>query len=613
MKLARTLSLVLCLLLLTSLPVTVLAAEVPDAPELSVTQLAGRFSLSWSAPYNGGSPITGYRYTYYLSSEEGDVHPWVNVDAARTSDTTPSLDRYGEEYTFRIQALNQSGESAETVVHKTLLHQNHIEVSRVRDRVEQTSFSATLQEASSATALKTFLEGQIKDINSKVSATVNLTSFEAAQLTQTGSFQFTVSLALGNPGEPTYASTVTSPLKGIISSSGKLSTPEISIATSATGGLTYEIKNTSTAAQAEVIQNYKISVFDTVNDQAVVNDYSVNAAEKTGVINLSAGLKGEATYRAAVKACSSDSLKYLDSDLSELSAAAQAGRIPITIRPNVTEKYYGDTEPVFGYEIVKGPNPLPTGVDLKLTFTRASGTDVGTYAFSFQQTDTNYLVTLEESVFEILKRPLVIRPANREVIFEEGVSFLLEGVARADGLLDGDVISSLEFDPKDARGDVGEFEIAPVRAVILSGSKDVTKNYDISFAAGKLIVHPVGYTPEETEGGGFQLWLLLVILAAVLLIAAGIVLFILLRKRQPDEEESEELPEEALVTEETGPDSTEGYDEYLEIIELEDAENTSDEEAPEEDLSFSPPETDVSMQATIEEIENAQAKTETEE
>ncbi|MBQ2253227.1 MAG: fibronectin type III domain-containing protein [Clostridia bacterium] len=625
MKFKRILALALCLCLALPLTLSVaFAASAPSAPELSVTQLAGRFSLSWSVPYNGGSEITGYRYTYYLSEEEPTEPTWINiVDTSRTQDTTPLLDRYGEEYTFRIKAVNAQGESEETVVHKSLQHQNHIDVYRVRDRVEQASFSATLQEASTSKALKKFLEGQIKEMNSKVKATVNVTSFEAAQLTQTGAFKFTVSLSLGNPGEPTYASTVTETLTGVISSSGKLSAPTITIDTSEEGGLTYEITTTGTAAQAEVIQGFKVSVFDTVNDQAVVSDYNISASEKTGTINLSAGLKGEATYRAAVKACSADELKYLDSDLSELSAAATAGRIPVTLRPSVTEKFYGDTEPIFSYEIVKGPNPLPTGVDLKLTFTRAQGNDVGTYAFSFQQTDTNYLVTLEESVFEILARPITIRPADRELNYQQGTTYLPDGIAKSEGLVEGDKIDSVEYDPKDARGDVGEFEITPIGAVITSGGKDVTKNYDISFEPGKVIVRPVGYDAGEAESDeeDSSLLLILIIIAAVLLIAAAVVLVILLRKKNTEEDEETEGEEETedTIDEETPPDSTEGYEEYLEIIDLEEVENEAEaDDAPSEDTLgedefFTPPETDSATQATIEEIENAQAKTEAEE
>lgn len=608
MKFIRILALVLCLLLL---PFSVFATEVPGAPELTVTQLAGRFALSWSVPNNGGSAIEKYLISYHASNNS-EVKFEDTVYAPSTEYTTPSLDTYGTEYTFRIKAVNELGESRETVVYKTLLHQNHIEVARVRDRVEQASFSATLQEATTPEALKRFLERQIAEISAEVSATINISSFEAAQLTQVGSFQFTVSLSLGMPGENTYASTVTSPLKGVISSSGKLSTPKITIATSEAGGLAYQITNTGTAAQAEVIQSYKISIYDTLNDQAVVTDYNVNAAEKSGIINLSAGLKGEATYRATVKACSADSMKYLDSEPSELSGAARAGRIPLTIRPNVTQKYYGDTEPIFGYEIVKGPNPLPTGVELRLTLNRAEGTDVGTYGFSFQQTDANYLVTLEETLFEILPRPITIRPADREVIYEEGATFLLQELGEVQGLLAGDVITALEFNPADARGAVGEFEISAMRAVITSGGKDVTKNYDITYLAGKLIVHPVGYTPEMQRNDGGMLWMIIIIAAAVLLLILGVVLFFVLRARSADYEEEyeEDLPEEE-GEESALPDNTQDYEEYLEILGEEtvqaEPETEPETEAQEEIAPVSLP------QETIEEIENAQAKTENEE
>lgn len=624
MNRSKLLSLLLALTVLLGLLTPVLsvsAATAPAAPTLTVTQLAGKFALSWNTPANGGSAITSYSYVYYPSSEEGsDARTPVIVDASRGGDETPALDRYGEEYTFRFWATNAIGNSPETVVYAKLLHQNHITVTRVKDRLEAESFSATLQEAPNEEALKAFLEAQVAQIDDSVTASVNVSSFEAAQLTQAGEFQFTVSLSMGNPAEPSYASTITKTLKGVISSSGKLSTPKIAVTTSEEGGFYYQITTTGTAAQADAIQSFKITLYDVLNEQAALTDYTVNATEKSGTIPLSSGLKGESKYRAAVKACSADTLRFLDSDLSELSTPAEAGRIPITVRPSVTEKYYGDTEPIFGYEIVSGPNPLPSGVDLKLTFSRAEGTEVGTYAFTHQQTDTNYLVTMEAAVFEILPRPLSIRAADREVIFEEGTTWLLQGYGEADGLITGDVITALEFAPTDARGSVGSFEITPVRATVLSGERDVTKNYDITFLPGTLTVHPIGYTPEGESS--FPLWILFVILAAVLLIAAVVILLLLLKKHKGDPEDDEPLPTEEATDGEQTPSASDGdYEEYLEIIDLESVEKEAEAEA--EPTPADPPESAEQadetaaedapakdeVEATIEQIETAQKNT----
>lgn len=648
MKFKRFLAVFLLVLLVLPASSGVFADNAPDAPKLSVTQLAGKFTLTWNTPsYNGGTPVTHFRYTYYPTSEEGLKEPkWVKVDAGRTTATTELLDRYQEEYTFRIKAVNESGlESEETVVLADLLHKNHIEISTLCKRLKTTNFTPTIKEAESQGALKAYLEKRIQEINSNVKITVNITEFVEAQLTQGGSFQASVEVSLGNPAEmATYATDIVD-LQGNISSSGQLAAPKITLATSEQGGLAYEISTTGTAAQAEYIKSYKISIYDASNNQLALGDYEISAAQKKGVIPLSSDIKGGETYRAQAIACSTDTLKYFNSETGEDSNTAVAGRMAITIRPTNTQKIYGDTEPTFGYEIVKGPVALPTGVALKLTFSRAQGTEVGTYAMTYQQTDTNYEVTVEDAVFEILPRPITIRPTDRELTYSEGTSYLPNEASTAEGLLTGDTVETLEFDPADARSSVGEFEIAPISAVITSGGKDVTKNYDITFEPGKLIIRPVGYdgSGSETETttiyrflwftfeGGFPWLFVLVVVAILLLIAAAVVLIIVLRKRSLAEDGEETEDGEPIPAEDAGEKgdeataATEGYDEYLEIIDLEEIENTA-QDAPEaadepaeaddtlpEQESFFPPETDSATQATIEEIENAQAKAENEE
>lgn len=560
------------------------AAQPPSAPKLTVTQNAGYFSLSWSQP-RSEEPILGYVCSYGLVSEGEAGRLPVNVDKQQLSADTPQLDAYGQLYEFTVYAVSAAGDGdVSDTVTATLLHQNDINVQKAKTAIEGTTFTATINEAGTADALKQWLQNQIVALKYNVTVSVSVSSFEPAELTKTGSFIFTASLSIGNTWEPHYANTVTAPIKGSISSSGKLSTPKIVIQSSGEGGIAYTITTTGPASQAEMIESFKVTVYNAVNDEVVVADYTVNAAEKIGVLGLGIGLKGETSYRLAVKACSNNTLKYLDSELSDTSVVAKAGRIPITVKPDIAEKLYGDTEPVFGYKIENGPDPLPTGVDLKLSFSRAEGEDIGTYAFTYVQTDTNYEVTVADTVFTIQKRPLEIIPATREVIFENGVTYLPNEVGEAVGLVEGDEITTLEFSSKDARGEVGEYEISAVRAVIMSGSKDVTKNYEITFSPGKLIVRPVGYSPQGS--GGFPLWAVFVIIAAVLLILAGLLLFFILRRKKkkkglpPDDNPSaspEDAPDGAAGetdAEQTPPAEAEApardpYQEYLEIIDME--------------------------------------------
>ena len=85
------------------------AATVPGTvTTLSVTPGDGQATLSWSAPSNGGAPITDYDYDY--RPKEG--HSWREYDKANTSATTSKTISglsNGEEYRFRICAVNKKG------------------------------------------------------------------------------------------------------------------------------------------------------------------------------------------------------------------------------------------------------------------------------------------------------------------------------------------------------------------------------------------------------------------------------------------------------------------------------------------------------------------------
>lgn len=80
--------------------------SVPAAPAAPVaTAGAGSATVVWSAPADGGSPITGYVVT---PTRNGVVQTAVNVPAAPTSSTLTGL-TVGATYTFRVAAGNAVG------------------------------------------------------------------------------------------------------------------------------------------------------------------------------------------------------------------------------------------------------------------------------------------------------------------------------------------------------------------------------------------------------------------------------------------------------------------------------------------------------------------------
>ncbi|WP_035941072.1 fibronectin type III domain-containing protein, partial [Knoellia aerolata] len=87
---------------------TTQSVTVPAAPT-AVTATAGDGSatVSWTAPSNGGSPITGYTVTPYVGATA--QVPWtVTGNPPATSTTVTGLTN-GTAYTFRVAATNVAG------------------------------------------------------------------------------------------------------------------------------------------------------------------------------------------------------------------------------------------------------------------------------------------------------------------------------------------------------------------------------------------------------------------------------------------------------------------------------------------------------------------------
>ena len=83
-------------------------ATVPQAPgNVSATAGNAQATITWTAPANGGSAITGYTVTPYVGSTAGTP---VNAGASATSATVTGLVN-GTTYTFQVTATNGVGTS----------------------------------------------------------------------------------------------------------------------------------------------------------------------------------------------------------------------------------------------------------------------------------------------------------------------------------------------------------------------------------------------------------------------------------------------------------------------------------------------------------------------
>jgi hypothetical protein len=99
------------------------AASAPEAPEgVTASPATGQALVSWTAPYNDGSPITGYTVTPYIGST---AQTPVNVGASTQSVAITGLTN-GTSYTFKVAASNALGTGAQSEASSSVTPRNTI-------------------------------------------------------------------------------------------------------------------------------------------------------------------------------------------------------------------------------------------------------------------------------------------------------------------------------------------------------------------------------------------------------------------------------------------------------------------------------------------------------
>lgn len=97
----------------------VVAATAPYAPKVTATAGNGQVTLNWTAPNNGGSPITGYTLKYYIGDDTSkNVQVVENIGADQTSFVITNLVN-GTNYSFDLRAINALGISNSVIVKAT--------------------------------------------------------------------------------------------------------------------------------------------------------------------------------------------------------------------------------------------------------------------------------------------------------------------------------------------------------------------------------------------------------------------------------------------------------------------------------------------------------------
>ena len=98
---------------------TIISATVPDQPlaPTRITSTKTDITITWVAPDNGGTSITGYRILFKEVDSAGvftDITSAGTLDVDLRTFTTDSSLTTGASYNFKVIAINAVGDGAES-------------------------------------------------------------------------------------------------------------------------------------------------------------------------------------------------------------------------------------------------------------------------------------------------------------------------------------------------------------------------------------------------------------------------------------------------------------------------------------------------------------------
>lgn len=182
-------------------------------------------------------------------------------------------------------------------------------------------------------------------------------------------------------------------------------------------------------------------------------------------------------------------------DSDPASVVAKIAKAPISPTLSISGWTYGDDIQELTYRF--SVNPV-RGDDLDITLTTKAGatSEPGEYPITIQwHGNGNYKAVLKDGVYTISKRPVVVA-ANAQTI--QAGDRIDTGVdqATATGLAEGHRLSAVKLTAASTASNAGIIDVIMTTSTIIASDakiedakgKDVTENYAITYAPGKLTI-----------------------------------------------------------------------------------------------------------------------------
>ena len=198
---------------------------------------------------------------------------------------------------------------------------------------------------------------------------------------------------------------------------------------------------------------------------------------------------------AVIKAGTIDVTKNYDITYEDGSLTVTQAAIKLELKANGDEKVYDGTPlTASGYEKISGE--LATGDVIESVSVSGSQTEAGdgtseitgiVIKHGTEDVTSNYDIAKENGVLHVSERPVTI-VADSDAKKYDGTPLTKNSahVSEATKLAEGHQLTS--FTVTGSQTDPGDGDNIPSDAVITAGDRDVTKNYDITYAKGTLTV-----------------------------------------------------------------------------------------------------------------------------